>query len=60
MLHISRKEQGERLQDRLDEPKSRWKFNPGDLEDRKLWDKYQAAYEIMLDRGAPPRTRRGM
>ena len=48
MLHISRKEQGERLQDRLDEPKSRWKFNPGDLEDRKLWDEYQKAYEIML------------
>ena len=41
MLHISRKEQGERLQERLDEAKSRWKFNPGDLEDRKLWDEYQ-------------------
>ena len=50
MLHISRKEQGERLQERLDEAKSRWKFNPDDLEDRKLWDDYQAAYEIMLDR----------
>src|SRR5689334_7971156 len=36
MLHISKEEQRERLQDRLDEPKSRWKFNPGDLEDRKL------------------------
>src|SRR6187402_1341987 len=50
MLHISKKEQGERLQERLDESKSRWKFNPDDLEDRKLWDDYQAAYEIMLDR----------
>jgi PPK2 family polyphosphate:nucleotide phosphotransferase len=50
MLHISRKEQGERLQDRLSEPQSRWKFNPGDLEDRKLWDEYQAAYEVMLNR----------
>jgi polyphosphate kinase 2 (PPK2 family) len=50
MLHISRKEQRERLQARLDEPKSRWKFNPGDLEDRKLWHKYQAAYELMLDK----------
>lgn len=50
MLHVSRKEQGERLQDRLNEPKSRWKFNPGDLEDRKLWDEYQNAYETMLDR----------
>jgi PPK2 family polyphosphate:nucleotide phosphotransferase len=50
MLHISRKEQGERLQERLDEARSRWKFNPDDLEDRKLWDDYQQAYEIMLDR----------
>jgi PPK2 family polyphosphate:nucleotide phosphotransferase len=54
MLHISRKEQGERLQARLDEPKSRWKFDPGDLEDRKLWDEYQAAYEIMLYRCSTP------
>jgi PPK2 family polyphosphate:nucleotide phosphotransferase len=50
MLHISKDEQRERLQARLDEPKSRWKFNPGDLEDRKLWDDYQAAYEVMLER----------
>jgi PPK2 family polyphosphate:nucleotide phosphotransferase len=50
MLHISKKEQGKRLQERLDDPKSRWKFNPSDLEDRKLWDEYQAAYELMLDR----------
>jgi PPK2 family polyphosphate:nucleotide phosphotransferase len=50
MLHISKKEQGERLQARLDEPHSRWKFDPRDLGDRKLWDKYQAAYEIMLQR----------
>jgi PPK2 family polyphosphate:nucleotide phosphotransferase len=50
MLHISRDEQGERLQDRLDKPDSRWKFNPGDLEDRKLWDDYQQAYEVMLEK----------
>jgi PPK2 family polyphosphate:nucleotide phosphotransferase len=54
MLHISRKEQGERLQARLDEPKSRWKFDPRDLDDRKLWNDYQAAYEIMLDRCSTP------
>jgi PPK2 family polyphosphate:nucleotide phosphotransferase len=54
MLHISRKEQGERLQARLDEPKSRWKFNPGDLDDRKLWNEYQAAYETMLNRCSTP------
>ena len=50
MLHISRDEQRERLQDRLDKPESRWKFNPGDLEDRKLWEDYQQAYEVMLER----------
>ena len=50
MLHISRKEQGERLQDRLDKARSRWKFDPRDLEDRKLWDVYQSAYEVMLTR----------
>jgi PPK2 family polyphosphate:nucleotide phosphotransferase len=50
MLHISKKEQRERLQARLDEPESRWKFNPGDLEDRKLWDDYQKAYELMLEK----------
>jgi PPK2 family polyphosphate:nucleotide phosphotransferase len=48
MLHISKEEQRERLQDRLDDPASRWKFDPRDLEDRALWDKYQAAYELML------------
>ena len=50
MLHISKDEQRERLQTRLDEPHSRWKFNPDDLADRKLWDEYQAAYELMLDK----------
>ena len=50
MLHISKKEQAERLNERLADRRSQWKFNPGDLEDRKLWSKYQQAYEIMLQR----------
>jgi PPK2 family polyphosphate:nucleotide phosphotransferase len=50
MLRISKDEQAERLQERLDDPKKRWKFDPGDLEDRKLWDAYIEAYEIMLRR----------
>jgi PPK2 family polyphosphate:nucleotide phosphotransferase len=50
MLHISRGEQRKRLQDRLDEPQSRWKFNPGDLEDRALWDAFESAYELVLTR----------
>jgi PPK2 family polyphosphate:nucleotide phosphotransferase len=48
MLHISEKEQAERLQARLDDPKKHWKFNADDLNDRELWDEYQAAYDSML------------
>lgn len=50
MLNISKDEQRERLQARLDDPEKNWKFNAGDLEDRKLWDDYRKAYEIALDR----------
>lgn len=50
MLNISKDEQAERLQARLDDPEKNWKFNPSDLEDRKLWDEYQKAYETVLDR----------
>jgi len=50
MLNISKDEQKERLQARLDEPEANWKFNPSDLEDRALWDEYQKAYEVVLDR----------
>ena len=49
-LHISKAEQKERLQARLDDPTKLWKFNPGDLEERELWDDYQAAYETALTR----------
>lgn len=47
-LHISKDEQKERLQSRLDEPEKNWKFSTGDLEERKLWDDYQAAFTEML------------
>ena len=47
-LHISREEQKERLQARLDEPGKNWKFNPGDLKDRENWDKFTDAYEDAL------------
>jgi PPK2 family polyphosphate:nucleotide phosphotransferase len=54
MLHISKEEQRERLQARLDEPDKNWKFNPGDLEDRQLWGDFAKAYEIALDRCSTP------
>jgi polyphosphate kinase 2 (PPK2 family) len=44
MLHISKDEQRERLQERIDDPTKRWKFALGDLEVRKQWDEYQKAY----------------
>jgi PPK2 family polyphosphate:nucleotide phosphotransferase len=44
-LHISKDEQKERLQNRLDDPTKTWKFNPNDLKERALWDKYMQAYE---------------
>lgn len=44
-LAISKDEQRERLQERIDNPKKHWKFRLGDLDDRKLWDEYVEAYE---------------
>ena len=49
-LHISKDEQKERLQERLDTPGKRWKFATGDLAERKLWPEYMKAYEEMLSR----------
>ncbi len=48
MLHISRDEQKERLMQRLDRPEKHWKYNPGDVDERQLWDAYQQAYEAAL------------
>jgi PPK2 family polyphosphate:nucleotide phosphotransferase len=44
-LHVSRDEQRRRLQERLEDPEKRWKFNPGDLDDRRRWDDFAEAYE---------------
>ena len=54
MLHVGHEEQGERLKERIIEPHKRWKFNPGDLEDRKLWPDFMAAYETMVTRCSTP------
>jgi len=47
-LHISQDEQRKRLQERIEDPTKRWKFQHGDLEERKLWSAYQRAYEEAL------------
>jgi PPK2 family polyphosphate:nucleotide phosphotransferase len=49
-LHISKDEQKRRLEKRLTNPHKNWKFDPGDLEERKCWDEYQAAFDDMLEK----------
>ncbi len=44
-LHLSKEEQRERLQERIDTPDKHWKFNLGDLDVRAKWDEFHAAYE---------------
>lgn len=54
MLHISLQEQGQRLQERIDDPSKHWKFSMGDLEVRKQWKLYQQAYEDLLNATSTP------
>jgi len=49
-LHISKQEQKERLEKRLEDPRRAWKFDPVDWENRKLWKDYMAAYEEAMRR----------
>jgi len=49
-LNISREEQRERLQARLDDPSKNWKFSSADLSERKLWKQYREAYAEALER----------
>lgn len=47
-LHLSKEEQKQRFLDRINDPEKNWKFAAGDLEERKVWNKYQSAYEEAL------------
>jgi PPK2 family polyphosphate:nucleotide phosphotransferase len=49
-LHISREEQRQRFEERLNDPTKQWKLSPSDFEDRKYWDDYTSAYEEALSR----------
>ncbi|MDD9368816.1 MAG: polyphosphate kinase 2 family protein [Acidimicrobiales bacterium] len=53
-LHISKDEQRERLQARIDNPRKHWKFRAGDLAEREVWDDYQEAYEDAIRNTATP------
>jgi PPK2 family polyphosphate:nucleotide phosphotransferase len=49
-MFLSLDEQKKQLAERLEDPTKYWKYNPGDLDERKLWPKYQEAYQAVLDR----------
>lgn len=53
-LHLSADEQKERLQARLDRPHKRWKFDPGDLDTRRQWDRYHDLYEETIAATSTP------
>jgi len=53
-LHISKEEQRQRLLRRLNKSEKNWKFSPGDLKERKLWDEYQDAYEGAINSTSKP------
>jgi polyphosphate kinase 2 (PPK2 family) len=49
-LHLSKEEQRQRLLRRLELKKKNWKFSPGDLKERLIWDQYQKCYEDALNK----------
>lgn len=53
-LHLSKDEQKYRLLRRLNKKDKNWKFSPGDLKERKLWDEYQACYQDAINRTSKP------
>jgi PPK2 family polyphosphate:nucleotide phosphotransferase len=53
-LNLSKDEQKNRLLRRLELKEKNWKFSPGDLKERKLWDKYQECYEDALNKTSKP------
>jgi len=50
MMHISSDEQKARLTERLERPDKHWKYNPGDVDERRLWPQYQEAYQVALEK----------
>jgi PPK2 family polyphosphate:nucleotide phosphotransferase len=53
-LHISADEQLKRFQARLKDPTRHWKVDPADFEERKHWDDYMRAYEVVLSECSTP------
>lgn len=55
-LNLSKDEQKNRLIRRLEKKEKNWKFSPGDLKERKLWDRYMQCYEDVLNRTSKPQA----
>jgi len=53
-LYLSREQQKLELQERIDDPKKRWKHNPADWKEAELWDKYMDCYEDAINRSSIP------
>jgi PPK2 family polyphosphate:nucleotide phosphotransferase len=53
-LHISKKEQAERLRERIRDKSKNWKFSEADVRERRLWGRYQKAFEDALERCSTP------
>ncbi len=53
-LHLSKKRQEEKLQERLDLPRKNWKHNDADWEERKHWTKYMRCYQDVINRSTIP------
>lgn len=50
-LHISHEEQKQRLQERMEDPTKRWKYNAGDIQESQKWEKYMQMYEDVFLHG---------
>lgn len=55
-LNVSKKEQKKRFLERIDKPEKNWKFSAADVEERKYWKPYQAAYEELIKKTATEKS----
>src|SRR6202035_1475918 len=53
MLNVSRREQAKRFLKRIDHPDKTWKFSPSDVRERRHWEEYRQAFDIMLSQTSP-------
>ena len=55
-LNVSKKEQKQRFLERIDKPEKNWKFSSADMNERKYWKQYMAAYEEMIKKTASEKS----